>query len=158
MSRRLSVALLDTNLLVLWLVSLTDASLLATFKRVNTFVEEDLTLLAQLLRRFDSLMTTPHVLAEVSNFVDHAPMYRRDDLKTSLRRFIEAHRETYEAAVQLISYQEYHALGVADTGLLALSHHTTVITVDHQLWNRILAAGGSCINFSYARSHQLLSK
>jgi hypothetical protein len=153
-----TTALLDTNLLLLWLVSLTDASLLVTFKRVDTFVEEDLTLLGKLVQRFSHLITTPHVLAEVSNFVDHAPLYRRDDLKLALRDFIEANQEAYEAAVKLISYHEFEALGVADTGLLALSTHATVLTVDHHLWSRILAAGGSCINFSHARSQQIFSK
>jgi hypothetical protein len=157
-SRQFPTALLDTNLLLLWLVSLTDASLLVTYKRVDIFVEEDLTLLGKLLQGFSNLMTTPHVLAEVSNFVDHAPLYRRDDLKLTLRRFIEANRETYQAAVKLISYREFQALGVADTGLLALSTHATVLTVDHHLWGQILAAGGSCINFSHARSHQILTR
>jgi hypothetical protein len=157
-SRQFRTVLLDTNLLLLWLVSLTDASLLVTFKRVDTFVEQDLTLLAKLLRGFSNLITTPHVLAEVSNFVDHAPLYRRNDLKLALLRFIEANQETYEAAVKLISYQEFQALGIADTGLLALSTYATVLTVDHHLWSRITAAGGSCINFSHARSQQILTK
>lgn len=158
MNRQFPIALLDTNLLLLWLVSLTDASLLVSYKRVDLFVAEDLTLLAKLLKEFSSFMTTPHVLAEVSNFVDHAPLYRRDDLKLALKRFIEANQETYEAAAKLISYQEFQALGVADTGLLALSTYATVLTVDHHLWSRILAVGGSCINFSHARSQQILTK
>jgi hypothetical protein len=152
------IALLDTNLLLLWLVSLTDASLLASYKRVNQFTADDLTLLAQLLSGFSDLLTTPHVLAEVSNFVDQAPQYRRDDLKNALRRFIERHREAYEAATRLLARAEFDALGIADTALLSLSMHATVITVDHELWSRILANGGSCINFNHARSSLLLSR
>ena len=149
-------AVLDTNVLLLWLVALTDQSLLLSFKRVDTFNAEDLATLGKLLRDFQNLITTPHVLAEVSNFVDQAPQYRRPKLIAALRHFIEKHREVYEAASELVARDEFSSLGIADTGLSALSTDAMVITTDYHLWGRITSRGGHCVNFHHLRSKQLL--
>jgi len=69
------IALLDTNVLLLKMVAETDPSLLRTFKRVQTFEERDIALLDRLLSEFDTLLSTPHVLAEASNFIDQAPAH-----------------------------------------------------------------------------------
>jgi len=150
------IALLDTNVLLLWLVGLTDPSLLVTFKRVDTFDAEDLSLLGRLLRRYQSLITTPHVLTEVSNFVDQAPQYRRRELVAALRHFVEGHRELYEASSKLVGHQDFEHLGISDTGLSALSFDAVVITTDFHLWGRILSHGGNCVNFNHLRSKQPL--
>ena len=151
-------ASLDTNILLLRLVAETDPTLLTTFKWVSSFELGDLRTLAQALIPFRNLVTTPHVLAEVSNFVDQAPTYRRSDLLAALTRFIHRSSEIYEAATALVSRPAFNSIGLADTGLLALSKKTMVVTTDYQLWNRIAAENGRCINFNHLRSEVLLRK
>ncbi len=151
-------ASLDTNILLLRLVAETDPALLGTFKRVSSFELEDLRLLAQVLIPFRSLVTTPHVLAEVSNFVDQAPTYRRSDLIAALVRFVYENGEVYEAAKDLVTRPAFVSIGLADTSLLALSKGTMVVTTDYHLWGRIAAENGHCINFNHLRSEGLLYK
>lgn len=150
-------AVLDTNVLLLLLVAQTDVSLLRTFKRVQSFEASDVELLSKILSRFQSFVSTPHVLSEVSNFLDQAPLYRRSDLIQALQRYINAHAERYDAATLLANREEFALLGLADTGLISLSHELVVITVDFRLAGKIEASGGGVINFNHARSTLLLS-
>lgn len=150
------LAVLDTNLLLLWLVGLVDPTLLLTFKRVNIFTTEDLTTLAELLLGFQAVVTTPHVLTEVSNFTDQTPPHRRPEMKSQLRRFAQECAEIYHASAGLVLRPEFDPLGLADTALSSLSSTTTVITVDRHLAARIALGGGRVINFNHYRSVDVL--
>lgn len=152
------LALLDTNILLLKLVAETDVSLLRTFKRVQEFEERDIALLGRLLSEFNALLSTPHVLAETSNFIDQAPAYRRRDLIDSFQRYVAESEERYESALDLVGRAEFVLLGLADTGLISLSKIAVIITTDFHLTGRIEAAGGSVINFNRTRSPQLLGQ
>jgi hypothetical protein len=156
-NRAPSTAVLDTNLLLLYLAGITDQSLLVSFKRVSTFEPPDIAALTKLLGNFQKLITTPHILAEASNFLTQAPQYRRRELMASLRGFAEAHQETYQTARELVTRDEFTALGLADTGLAALSAEAVVLTTDYRLWGQITSQGGHCVNFYHLRSSQLLS-
>ena len=149
------IALLDTNVLLLLLVAWTDASLLRRFKRVSQFRQQDVDLLVDLVLRFRGLLTTPHVLAEVSNFLDQAPQQSRSEIQAALKLFIRRAEEIFERSSLLIDRAEFDALGLADTGLSALSDRATVITTDFHLHGRILQRGGRCINFQQLRSTEL---
>ena len=149
-------AALDTNVLLLKLVAETDRSLLGTFKRVNLFTLGDVPKLASLLEQYQELVTTPHVLAEVSNFLDQAPAHRRADLIRSFSTFIQNSREAFERAKQLVTASDFESLGITDTALLSLSSNLTVVTTDYELWGRIVRVGGNCVNFNHFRTADLL--
>lgn len=151
-------ALLDTNILLLKIVAETDASLLRTFKRVQQFEERDIALLGELLSEFSALISTPHVLAETSNFIDQAPEYRRTELIDSFKRYVAESEERYESALGLVGRAEFVSLGLADTGLSSLSKIAVVITTDFHLTGRIEATGGSVVNFNRIRSSQMLGQ
>ena len=149
-------AALDTNVLLLKLVAETDRSLLGTFKRVNLFTLGDVPKLASLLEQYQELVTTPHVLAEVSNFLDQAPAHRRADLIRSFSTFIQNSRGAFERAKQLVTASDFESLGITDTALLSLSSNLTVVTTDYELWGRIVRVGGNCVNFNHFRTADLL--
>jgi hypothetical protein len=143
------IAALDTNVLLLKLVADTDVSLLRSFKRVDRFTERHIRALAETLSPFGSLVTTPHVLSETSNFIDQSPPYRRGALVESLQEFIEGNEEWYETARALSAQTQFTSLGLTDTGLLAVSTRATIVTVDWRLAGQIEAAGGGVINFNH---------
>jgi hypothetical protein len=145
----------DTNILLLVLVAQTDVSLLKTFKRVQNFTSEDIELLREVLRPFQRLATTPHVLAETSNFLDQAPQYRRVSLTDALRNFIRSHTEFYEESRLLAERDEFAELGLSDAGLSSLSNEFTIITMDFHLAGKIRQSGGSVINFQQLRSQRI---
>src|SRR5690606_14486178 len=59
--------LLDTNLLLLWLIGRYDRRLIGRHKRTEAYTTDDFQLLDRLTRRCTKRFTTPHVLTEVSN-------------------------------------------------------------------------------------------
>jgi hypothetical protein len=152
---RLETAAPDTNILLLQIVAETDLSLLETFKRVRNFDSQDVDLLTVVLKPFQALITTPHVLAETSNFIDQAPQYRRTELVRAFERFIQKNDEHYEEARLLAKREQFPDLGLADMGLCSLGGRCTVITNDFQLSGKIEAMGGSVINFQQVRSQRI---
>src|ERR1044072_1459487 len=64
---RQSGILVDTNLLVLFLLGTFDKRLVTDFKRTQAYSVEDFELLSKLIQQFDKIIATPSVLAEVSN-------------------------------------------------------------------------------------------
>jgi rRNA-processing protein FCF1 len=145
------MVLLDTNILLLWLVGHVDVFLLLAWKRVDIFDVEDFERLKKLLFRFSAILTTPHVLAEVSNFIDQAPQHRRLALIESLRKFADENREHYEQARNLVQRTEFKLLGLTDTALVDLSADAVVVTMDFHLYNRIVSLGREAINFNHRR-------
>lgn len=154
-SKALASCAPDTNILLFYLVAQTDISLLRTFKRVQNFDTQDVELLRDVLEPFQTIITTPHVLAETSNFIDQAPRYRRADLFETFRDFIKSNAESYEESTILSQRHEFFDLGLADTGLSSLSSQFTVITMDFHLSGRIQKAGGAVINFQHTRSKRI---
>jgi hypothetical protein len=143
--------LLDTNLLLFFLVAQVDLAILRSFKRVSLFRTSDLVPLRDLVEAFSALITTPHVLTEVSNFVDQAPPQWRPQLIDALRGFAEHQEERYEQASGLAMRNEFQHLALTDTGLLSLSKDAVVATLDYELYHRILAAGGRAVHFDEVR-------
>ena len=143
--------LLDTNLLLFFLVTQVDLSLLKSFKRVTQFRASNLQPLRDMVEAFSSLTTTPHVLAEVSNYVDQAPVQWRSQLVEALRRFTEDHKERYESSSLLMSREEFPKLALTDTALLSLSREMVIATLDYRLYGQILASGGQAIHFDEVR-------
>jgi hypothetical protein len=143
--------LLDTNLLLLWLVGRTDAQLVYRFKRVQSFDAGDIGLLNRLLGDVP-MVTTPHVLAEVSNFVQQAPLDKRTLLAEAFRQFALNHLELYEEAKVLAHNKTFMMYGLAEAGLFDLAGRHHVITVDYRLAGQIQAAGLSATNFNHVRA------
>ncbi len=61
---------LDSNLLLVLIAGSLGFQLFKSFKRVSDYTMEDYELLIRLLRSFTVLITTPHVLTEVSNLAN----------------------------------------------------------------------------------------
>ena len=63
-------ALVDANLLVLFLVGSVNKRRILTFKRTQNFTIEDFDLLTNLIDWFGGLFATPHVLSQTSDLTD----------------------------------------------------------------------------------------
>ena len=67
--------LIDTNLLLLYVVGRYDDGIIrrGAFSRLAAYSIDDYGLLVGLMSLFDKYVTTPHVLAEVSNWIGKLP-------------------------------------------------------------------------------------
>lgn len=62
--------LLDTNVLLLYLVGSIDPQNVGRFKRTAKYDENDFRILSNLVNLFKTNVTTPHILTEASNFLN----------------------------------------------------------------------------------------
>ena len=71
------VLLLDTNLLLLLFIGGKDTSFIKKAKTLSAYTEEDYELLQEFvsLNRFTGLLTTPHIITEVSNLLQPMQPY-----------------------------------------------------------------------------------
>ncbi|MES2390059.1 MAG: hypothetical protein V4555_00350 [Acidobacteriota bacterium] len=138
---------LDTNLLLLWLVGRTDPSLLHQHKRVSQFQRRDLQRLEDMTELCSGFVTTPHVLTETNNFLDHGAKHRREDLLTTFSRYIDVAEEVREPARLLCRQSSFRQFGLSDAGLLTLSTRCAILTDDFRLAQFILNKGGMAQSF-----------
>lgn len=65
--------LLDSNLCVLYLVGKTNENRIPRFNRTQAYTIQQFHLLDWIVKRFRTMVTTPHVLTEVSNLARVGP-------------------------------------------------------------------------------------
>jgi len=143
--------LLDSNLLLLWITARYDLRLLATFKRVQMFTQDDAILLAWVMDQFKSVVTTAHVVTEVSNLGNSLSSASRLGWFTVLSEFsLGTHEETH-SLISLASLEEFVRFGVTDCALSTLSGKYQVLTTDRRLSNYPRDAASAILNFEDLR-------
>ena len=98
--------LIDSNILTLYIVGLYDVKRIAEFKRTKGFYSgDDFLLLKNFIALFDNrLITTPHILAEVSNLLE-GTRYQHGPLLNSLATYMNIVQEIYIPSREVIHQQ-----------------------------------------------------
>lgn len=145
--------LIDANLLVLYLVGRTNKNRIPTFKRTQQYTIKDFELLDLLTRRFRKLITTPHVLTEVSNL---AALHGKElsAFRTSFKNTVPQMLEFYDESRRLVEEGSFHSLGLADASInLASRRNLLVLTDDLELHVWLLKRSVDSINFNHIRTY-----
>jgi hypothetical protein len=150
--------LLDANLLLTVLIGAFDRRLLLKFKRVSSYSTDDYELLVRFLGAFTVLVTTPHILTEVSNLATSLPEHIRRDWLRSFGAFLTSEnqkpgiREHWSSGQQLASIPEFVAFGITDAGLKQLASEALLLTEDRRLAGVLNQQGIPTLNFGDLRS------
>ena len=154
--------LLDSNLLLVFLAGSLDISLFGRFKRVSAYTLKDYELLVRLLSSFTILLTTPHILTEVSNLANSLPEWLKPDWHRNIATLIASQQETpglrerWTPAAELAKMPEFAAFGITDAALTNLSSEALVVTEDYRLSGVLRSQGVPVLNFSDLRKLQQL--
>ena len=146
--------LIDTNLLILLLVGSCHPSLIRTNKITANqgFDQNDFIRLRDFAGRFRKLVTTPHILTEVSN---HTEKIKGPDRQTFIREFVgwlEIMEEQSEPARQLAGMEGFAEYGLTDSAIHHLARNgLAVITVDFRLVGFLQKRGVKAVNFNHLR-------
>lgn len=149
--------LLDTNLLLLYVTGLVAPEMLAHFKPVanHGFGPDDFDLLDSLVRRFTHLVTTPHILTEVSNHSDKLKGEAHASLFLALRALVmnaEKMKEVSLASANIVPTDDFLTFGLTDAGILQLAPgNHLVATVDFPLAGRLRTRSVDVVNFNHLR-------
>ena len=146
--------LIDTNLLVLFVVGSINRSRVPVFKRTSKYSGEDYDLLLRVIGAWRKpLFTLPHVLAEVSNLTDlkgHELLSARHFLKGTIAIL----REPELASARAAQNAQYGDLGLVDAAIatLAREHDCAVLTDDLTLYLALHQEGVPSLNFAHLQA------
>lgn len=152
--------LLDSNLLLVFLSGSSNPSLFGQFKRVSAYTLKDYELLVRLLSSFTILLTTPHILTEVSNLANSLPERFKPDWYRNFAALIASEqktpgiREQWMPAAELARMSEFTAFGITDAALTKLSSEALVVTEDYRLSGVLKSQGVFVFNFGDLRKMQ----
>ncbi len=139
---------LDTNVLVLLTVGVTDPRIISSHKRLKDYEISDYGLLCNLLSSFNAVVLIPNILAEAASLLWHVEEPARTKLRKTLAVIVERYPERYLPSQNAVQQNEYARLGLTDAAILAiLSKDLALITSDAGLHRAAIYRGHQSTNF-----------
>jgi len=149
---RRSGLLVDTNVLILKFVGDLAPSLIPVFKPTQKYTVKDYQILRVLLRNFETVMTTPHVLAEVSNLAGKIDEDRRDLLFGEFAQGIQLLTECVIPARELAETPAFKQFGLTDVAISQVAQDgALVLTDDFKLAGYLSKHNIDVLNFNHLR-------
>jgi rRNA-processing protein FCF1 len=144
--------LIDTNILLLWLVGSTNKARITQFNRTQGFVPEDYELLVDIFQTFSKIFTTPNILTEVSNLINQLGEPERSKCFSIFARDIVQLDEIYTDSHTIAATDKFSKFGLTDCGIANLAQGKyLVLTEDFKLANYLQKIGIDTINFNNIR-------
>lgn len=145
--------LIDSSLLLMWLLGRYDVSELARFKRTKKYTAEDFQLLSRVVEYFDAVVTTPNILTEVSNLAGQLSDDIRFRYFATWQHTISTLAEKYTPSAEASRSAYLPKLGLTDTGIiLGAPSKYLVLTDDFPLSNTLRSSGFDVVNFNHLRT------
>lgn len=139
--------LVDTNIILLYLVGSYDPSMIREFKRTSGFTEDDFERVWKFIKYFDLIITTPHVLTEVSDFIDN-----RQYLQSVLKAYIENAEEIFLESLELLKKETFLKFGLADTSVtFTAKDNYLIFTDDNPLYGFLINSQIDAVNLDQVR-------
>ena len=144
--------IVDTNILLLFVVGTFDRSLVGRHKRTVTFTPKDYDILLKFLDQFQVWLTTPSVLTEVSNLAAQVGEPYRAGILDYLSKLFPILIERYTESRILASEKSFSTIGLTDSGIIELGRGGHLVLSDDLTLLQFLASEGiGAINFHHLR-------
>jgi len=145
---------IDTNILLLYFLGRFAPEQIERFKRTkDRFVIEDFAVLKLLLAGFEKIVTTPTILAEVSNFSNQLSEPLRTKYFESLQTELTLIQEHYVESGVLARRSVFVKFGLTDASiLLSAKGAYLVLTDDFNLARYLQSQAVDVINFNNVRT------
>jgi rRNA-processing protein FCF1 len=141
--------IVDTNLLLLWLIGQFNVTLILSFKRTQGFSVANFERLTGFIAQFRKIVVTPHILTEVSNFVGQLGEPVRQKVYQHFAEQLPAFDEIPVAAVDAAVRPEIAMLGLSDVCILmAAQNRYPVLTNDLNLGRYLSSNGIDLVNYN----------
>jgi hypothetical protein len=145
--------ILDTNILVLFIVAGTSIDYIEKHKRLTKFTKTDFNLITNIIDRADKIYATPNILTEASSLVRQIGDPARSEITHFFKIVIEQLiDEKYIQSKVAAKRDEFPKLGLTDCALIeALEKSHTLITDDFDLYHTAIKHGYEAQNFEQIR-------
>lgn len=153
---RVETLILDTNLLVLFVVGTASRDYITSHKRLTEFVPQDYDCLLEIVSRAKTVLVTPNTLSETSNLAAYIAEPAKGNVMRVLGKLISDSEELYVKSSEAAAAQEFIHLGLTDAALICAGEGGAVIlTTDLDLHLAVLARGKDSVNFNNLRDQYL---
>ncbi len=126
--------LIDTNILLLYIVGAVDINLIRNFGRTAGFAENDFYVVSKFVDYFDIKITTPHILTEVSDLFGN-----RKSLQAALSKYIELTEEIFLESKKVAETKTFLQFDLADAAISETAKNSyLVITNDNPLFGYLV--------------------
>jgi rRNA-processing protein FCF1 len=145
--------LVDTNLLVLFVVGSVGRDRIPQFKRTRKYSIADYELLIRILEQFKRLYTVAHVMAEVSNLTDLSGSERLQ-ARHILKEALSVLEEKNVPSIRASEHETYQDLGLVDAAIasVARDHACAVLTDDVDLYLSLSRVAVPVVNFAHMQA------
>ncbi len=137
--------LLDANLLLLLTVGLMDRGEIVRFKRTSKFSLTDFEALTEIVSNARLVITTPHILTEVSNLANSLREDQKSDFAEAFREVIKTLDERRKEATVLSEHNLFR-FGMADISALTESTNAILLTEDGRFASYVNLLGGYALS------------
>jgi rRNA-processing protein FCF1 len=142
--------LIDTNLLLLYVMGTYDPQRISDFSKTCDFTTEDFELLNRVIGQFPKVFTTPHILTEVSDFAAQYKSTQKAkinaDLFTVFATLIGGLEELYKESSDIAKHPAFLQLGLADAAIVSFENKYLVLTNDGPLVGYLRNNGIDAVN------------
>jgi hypothetical protein len=147
--------ILDTNLLLLFVVGMTEQEYVVKHKRLSAYTIADFHLLLDMLSAAKAIVVTPNTLTETSNLIKHINEPARSHIYGFFQKLVKA-TETEERFIEsriAVDRPEFLRLGLTDSALLQVGAEShTLLTADLNLYLAASQLGLMAENFNHHRN------
>ncbi|MBW4611797.1 MAG: hypothetical protein KME21_00645 [Desmonostoc vinosum HA7617-LM4] len=147
--------IIDTNILLLFLVGSVNKERISRFNRTQQFISEDYELLLQILNYFQKFITTPNILTEVNSLANQLGEPERFQCFVRFAEFaqnVAILNEHYIESIVAVNTDKFIKFGLTDSGILTLARGKyLVLTDDLKLASYLQSINIDVINFNNIR-------
>ena len=144
--------LLDANILLLYFVGAFNPEEISKFKRTRIFTVEDHYTLVRILGYFETIVTTPNILTEVSNLSGQLAGHLKGDYFEKFASGMTLFDEHYLSSANISEMQEFKRFGLTDAGIIHLARGSyLLVTDDFRLSQYLQKEGVNVLNFNHIR-------
>ncbi|MCJ8205800.1 PIN domain-containing protein [Pseudomonas sp. RGM2987] len=120
--------IVDTNLLLLVIAGGTPS--IVDFKRTSGYTSDDYLLLINVIDKFEKLISTPHILAELSNLTNGLYGKHLQEFYETLKNSLSSISEIHCPALDISKDFELFPYGLADVGIIAAAKNNYLVLTD----------------------------
>ncbi len=144
--------LIDTNLLILFLIGSIDPDFIPTFKRTKKYIKEDFYSILKIISYFNSIVTTPNILTEVNNLSNSLTDKYRFEFYRIFSKAIILLDEHHIISKEMVGKVEFEKFGLTDSIIYYVtSEKYLLLTDDFPLSQYVRSKNGDAINFNHIR-------
>ncbi len=145
--------LVDTTLLLLYVVGSYKPSILerGTFDRLAAYSLEDFEMLCNLASLFAHRVTTPYVLAEVSNWIGYLSRSQEIECLRGFVSSLESYNELSVNSFELGRDAVFPYLGLTDTALASFAQDFLIVSDDARMIAHLNRMGKEAMNINHLR-------